>query len=36
MAKNKVVGFFDKITDVTAGSWNLGRREGKRLIDKVK
>jgi hypothetical protein len=34
--KNKVVGFFDKVADVTVGSWNVGRRMGERIIRKAK
>jgi hypothetical protein len=35
MAKNKIEGFFDKVADITVGSWNVGRRTGKRIIKKA-
>jgi len=31
---NKIEKFFDKIVDVTAGSYKMGRRVGKRAVDK--
>jgi hypothetical protein len=30
----KVEGVMDKIVDITAGSYKMGRRVGKRAVDK--
>jgi hypothetical protein len=30
----KIEKFFDKVVDVTAGSYKLGRRTGKRVVRK--
>ena len=30
----KVEGVMDKVVDITAGSYKMGRRVGKRAVDK--